>query len=72
MPRLLTQVEESQLTLDAMHSLPRISVQPTVPPVLPLKLALRIQLKLDVLKEQTDYVSMLYQLDRLLEFWYVD
>jgi len=64
MLQLLTLVEESQPTWDVKLSLPKISVQPMVLLVLPFKPVPHIQLKLDVLKEQTEFVSLLYQLDR--------
>ena len=60
-------MEQSQLTLDVRHSLLKTSVLLMVPPALPFKLVPRIQSELGVLKEQTDYVFLLYQLDRGLE-----
>lgn len=67
MPQLPTLVEESQVTLDVMDSLPRPNVLLMVLPASNWELVLHTQLKLDVLKEQTDYVSMISQSDRLLE-----
>ena len=50
-----------------MDSLPRLNVLLMVLPASNLEPVLHIQSKLDVQKEQTDYVSMISQSDRLLE-----
>ena len=64
-PQMLS--KESQPTLDVWLSVPRISVQPMVPPVLPFKPVPHIQLKLDALKEQMDYVPLWFQVLLLSE-----
>jgi len=72
MPQPPTLVEESQVTLDVMDSLPRPNVLPMVLLALLYKPVPHIQSKLDVLKEQTDYVSMICQLDKQPELKHVE